>query len=68
VRPDLDPDSLSPEERQLEVTAILARGVMRLKQRHALTSHETSFTQKFAESPSPGLAVHPNTCVTVHTG
>jgi hypothetical protein len=63
MRPDPDPLSLTPDQRLRELARILARGLLRLRQRRI--------------SPAPGnceetgqnsLEVGPNPRLSVHTG
>jgi hypothetical protein len=75
VRPDLDPATLSPDDRRDELAAILARGLLRLRDRAALgpppvTPGHTSpsATQIVPESRDSDVAVRADTWLTVTTG
>ncbi|QEL20630.1 hypothetical protein [Limnoglobus roseus] len=68
MRPDLDPAFLTPDDRRHELAAILARGLIRLRDKAALTPGQTSATQIVPESSDSAVAVPPDTWLTVHTG
>lgn len=57
---------LWPDERLREVAAILAAGVLRLRQRAALPPEKAP--EKPAELPAAGLEVPEETVLSVHTG
>ncbi|QEL20462.1 hypothetical protein [Limnoglobus roseus] len=68
MRPDLDPAHFSPDDRFRELAAILARGLIRLRDKVALTPRHTSAPQILPKSSDSSVAVHPDTWLTVHTG
>lgn len=57
---------LAPDERLREVASILAAGVLRLRQRAALPTHDAQ--KKSPESSAAGLEVPDETVLSVHTG
>ena len=61
-----DTTRLSPDERLREAAAILAAGVLRLRQRAALPPETT--LENLAELPAAGLEVPAETVLSVHTG
>ncbi|MEX0678375.1 MAG: hypothetical protein WD063_14940 [Pirellulales bacterium] len=61
-----DTARLSPDERLREAAAILASGVLRLRQRAALPPEKT--LKNPAELPAAGLEVPDETVLSVHTG
>ncbi len=61
-----DSTRLSPDERFREVAAILAAGVLRLRQSSALSSENTEKNR--AESPPDGLEVPTKTRLSVRVG
>ena len=61
-----DSARLTPEERLREAAAILATGVLRLRQRTALPPEQTP--ENPAELPAAGLEVPVETVLSVHTG
>jgi len=67
MRPDLDPTQLTPDERFREVAAILADGLLRLRDRAALAANpETSPPPEGSAELSPKpLAIPSGTSVTV---
>ncbi|QEL20759.1 hypothetical protein [Limnoglobus roseus] len=68
MRPDLDPAHLSPDDRLYELAAILARGLLRLRDKAALTPGHTSAPQILPESSDSAVAEPADTWLTVHTG
>ena len=72
MRPDLDPDQLTPDERRQELAELLARGITRLRDRAALlTSPPTSATQNLPDSEpirDSGVALAPESWLHVTTG
>ena len=61
-----DPLNMTPEARVAELAALLAEGVLRLRQRSALTSNPT--INPPPESPICGLDVCPGTSLHGHHG
>lgn len=61
-----DPARLSPDERFREVAGILAAGVLRLRQRSALSPENAQ--KNLAESPPDGLEVPAETRLSVRVG
>ena len=61
-----DPADLSPEARRRAVAAILAAGLLRLRDRSALGSSLVS--QNLSKTPRPELALPPSVGPTVHGG
>ena len=68
MRPDLDPAYLSPDGRFHELVALLASGLLRLRDKTARTPGQTSATQIVSDSSDSAVAVGPETWLTVHTG
>ena len=70
MRPDLDPSQLTPDECLDGVAAILAAGLLRLRDRAALgaMSPAAPDSEKLAEAVKEPLAVPPDPSVTVHAG
>ncbi|QEL20457.1 hypothetical protein [Limnoglobus roseus] len=68
MRPDLDPAHLTPDDCFRELATILARGLCRLRDKAALTPHQTSAPQIVPESSDSAVAVPPDSWLTVHTG
>lgn len=64
-----DPAELSPEHRRRELAAILAQGVLRLRQRRRLTGEAAAPPPTIApESSARRLEVSRETVLSVHTG
>jgi hypothetical protein len=59
MRPDLDPELLTPDDRRTELAVILARGLLRFRDRHILSL--ASAPQTVSESRDSGLSVQANT-------
>ena len=67
---DLKLAELSPDQRRRELSAILARGVLRLKQRRATRGEPAAQTlsEKPLETGHDHLEVPGETVLSVHTG
>lgn len=69
MRPDLDPAQMTPDERRREVVAILASGLCRMRDRHALESSPVQtipeITSDAAETPLEAASENP---LSVHVG
>ena len=60
---------LSSDQRDRELAAILAAGVLRLRQRQKISSHAAKMSQESsAESAAKPLDVSGETVLSVHTG
>ena len=66
MRSDLDPVLMTPDERRREVAAILASGLLRLRDRAALASDPTS--ENPSEPVENSLEAVPANPLTVHVG
>jgi hypothetical protein len=69
MRTDLDPAQMTPDERRREVAAILAAGLCRLRDRHALDSPPPDLAAE--NPPEPGetcLEAARENPLTVHVG
>jgi hypothetical protein len=66
MRPDPDPLSLSPEQRPHELARILARGLLRLRERHI--SGQASDPGNCEKTGQNCLEVGPEKRLSVHTG
>ncbi len=65
MRPDLDPCQLTPDERRHEIASILARGIVRLRDRTALATPDETNPTPAAEKP---LALSSETVLSGHVG
>lgn len=70
MRTELDPIELTPDERRHEVAAIFAKGLLRLRDRHALGDHPATSPNPeiLATASKETLAIPPEPSVTVHAG
>jgi len=70
MRPDHDPSQLTPDERMHELAAILAAGLVRLRDRAALATQSPpeSAGENLAEPSPEALEFHPQTSVTGQGG
>lgn len=70
MRPDIDPDLLAPHERLREVAAILAAGLLRLRDRAAIGGErgEHPAPKKVEETGDSCLEVSDETVLSVDTG
>jgi|688.fasta_scaffold880863_2 hypothetical protein len=55
MRPDLDPAELTTDECQREIAALLATGLRRLRDRHALTSEHVPDSSPNRLEPVPSI-------------
>ena len=67
MRPDLDPSQLTPDECLDGVAAVLAAGLLRLRDRAALGG-TSAHPKIFAEASKEPLAERPEPSVTVQAG
>jgi hypothetical protein len=63
MRPELDPNEMTPDERRREIAAILAKSLRRLRDRAALANSEN--TSKPVETWLEDATANP---LTVHVG
>ena len=70
MRPDLDPNHLTPEDRFREIAAIFAIALLRLRERAALGSDAPAHpaSENLSQASTEPLEVSAETSVTVHGG
>jgi hypothetical protein len=70
MRPELDPARQTPEERLRDIAAVIAAGLLRLRDRTALPTESPSHLapEKPGKVSTQGLEVSADTSVTVHGG
>jgi hypothetical protein len=69
MRPDLDPAQMTPDERRREVAAILAFGLCRLRDRHALEARpEQTILESPSEAAKTPLEAAPENPLSVNVG